>query len=391
MYTCYIVAFQAYRARAEKASGKEIKLLQSDGGGEYINQGFKKYLEGAGIQHRVSTPYSPAQNGLAERMNRTLVVSVRCMLEDSKLPKEFWGPAIVTAGHIHNRLPSWSHGDISPIQHWTGHVPGIGHLRVFGSTTWVHIPKEKRRKLDPKSVKCILIGFEEDSGSKIYQLFDPLRRVEIRSPDVIIDEYSALAEESDEQIKEMGIAWDQEPIHGTSKVSCDTDHDYQHLDPITAPQEGPTRTEEPDILDSIVVRPAISTKNITAKPSQLVDSRGGPELRRSQRNRGHGELFSPQAHFALMANLEDGEPQTLAEALTSSDKAKWKEALESELDSLARNNTWVLEPLPLHRIAVGCRWIFKRKDDGRFKARLVAKGFSQKYGVDYEETFAPVV
>jgi len=242
-----------------------------------MNQGFKKYLEGAGIQHRVSTPYSPAQKGRAERMNRTLVESARCMLEDSKLQKEFWGPAILTAGHIHNRLPSRSHGDISPIQHWTGQVPGIGHLRVFGSPTWVHIPKEKRRKLDPKSVKCILIGFEEESGSKISRLFDPLRRVEIRSRDVIIDECSSLAEESDEKIKEMGIAWDREPIHDTSKVSCDTDNDYQHLDPITPPQEGPTRTEQPDILDSIVVRPAVSTKNITAKPSQLVDSRGGPE------------------------------------------------------------------------------------------------------------------
>jgi len=108
----------------------------------------------------------------------------------------------------------------------------------------------------------------------------------------------------------MEISWDQEPIHPTSKVSCDTDRNDQNLDPITLPQEEPMRTGEPNILDSIVVPPALSTTNITAKPSQLVHSRGGPELRRLQLNREHGKLFSPQGHFALMANLQESEPQT---------------------------------------------------------------------------------
>ena len=182
-----LASFQSYQARAEKVSGKQIKSLRSDGGGEYVNNRFKKYLEDAGIQHCITTPYSPSQNGLAERMNRTLVESARCMLEDSKLEKRFWGPAVLTAGHVHNRLPSRSHGNISPLEFWTGQAPGIGHLRVFGSTTWVHIPKEKRLKLDRKSVKCILIGYEEGTGSKVYRLYDPVRKVEIRSRDVIID------------------------------------------------------------------------------------------------------------------------------------------------------------------------------------------------------------
>jgi len=64
-----LAAFQSYRARAERVSGKRIKSLRSDGGGEYLNREFKKYLAEAGIQHRISPPYSPAQNGLAERMN----------------------------------------------------------------------------------------------------------------------------------------------------------------------------------------------------------------------------------------------------------------------------------------------------------------------------------
>lgn len=146
--------------RAEKSSGKEIKAFRTDGGGEYLNGKFKTYLKQAGIQHIISPSYSPQQNGLAERMNRTIMESARCILEDAKLDKGFWGYAVLTAAHIHNRLPSRSHDNLTPLEHWTGNAPGIGHLRVFGSTAWAHIPKETRQKLDPKSVKCVLVGYE---------------------------------------------------------------------------------------------------------------------------------------------------------------------------------------------------------------------------------------
>ena len=98
-----LAAFQEYRARAEKAGGEEIKSLRSDGGGEYINQQFQRSLKESGIQHRVSLPYSPSQNEIAERMNCTLMESARCILQDSKLDFSFWGYAVLTAAHIHNR------------------------------------------------------------------------------------------------------------------------------------------------------------------------------------------------------------------------------------------------------------------------------------------------
>ena len=122
-----LTAFQVYRARAEKSSGKEIKSFRSDGGGEYLNKKFKDYLQEAGIHHIVSPPYSPAQNGRAERANRTIMENARCILEDSKLGKEFWGQAVLTSAQIHNRLPSRSHKDMSPIEYWTGKPPGVEH------------------------------------------------------------------------------------------------------------------------------------------------------------------------------------------------------------------------------------------------------------------------
>jgi len=183
-----LAAFQAYKARAERASGKEIKSLWSDGGGEYLNTRFKKYLAEAGIQHIVSPLCTPSQNGLAERINRTIMDSARCILEDSKLGNIFWGHAVLTSVHIHNRLPSQSHQDISPREHWTGMEPGIRHLRVFGSTAWVYTPKERRQKLDPKSVRSIFVRYEEVAGSKVYRLFNPVTKGIILSRDVIFDE-----------------------------------------------------------------------------------------------------------------------------------------------------------------------------------------------------------
>ena len=91
-----------------------------------------------------------------------------------------------------------------------------------------------------------------------------------------------------------------------------------------------------------------------------------------------------------MGNMDKLKLQTLTDALNSIEKDKWKTAWEAELTSLAKNNTWVLEPLPVGRTAIGCRCQFRKKDDGRYKARLVAKEFSQQPRIDYEKTFTPV-
>ena len=85
------------------------------------------------------------------------------------------------------------------------------------------------------------------------------------------------------------------------------------------------------------------------------------------------------------------EPLDFDEALKSCDSSKWMYAMEEELESLKKNKTWDLVPLPQGSRAIGCKWVFKVKDDGRYKARLVAKGFSQRKGLEYDEIFAPVV
>ena len=377
-------AFHAYKMRAEKEAGRGIRALKTDGRGEYLNNEFKSYLQGWGIGHKISPPYTPAHNGLGERTNQTLMESARSMIADAQLDKAFWGFAVVTAAHIHNRLPSRSHESKSPLHHWTGRPASIGHLRVFGSVTYALIPAAKRKKMDSHSAKCILLGYDEDAGSKVYQIYDLASKRVFCSRDVIINETGTSTEGRDEGTMveeiEIGLPEVREKEMWQDTVETAT-KDTTRIPPTTNVPD-----EEGFGGDTIIVRPPGKVAETRGRPVSVV----GP--RRSERQRNTSQYTSSRISSntmrAMVANLE--EPQSLNEALGREDGEQWYEAWESEVDSLVRNDTWELASLPAAREAIGCRWLFKRKEDGRYKARLVANGYSQKARVDYTETFAPV-
>ena len=155
-------------------------------------------------------------------------------------------------------------------------------------------------------------------------------------------------------------------------------------------------TPADDTQETITVRPAVTSsstrdsRTTRGRAREAVRKQNPSSSRRSQRRGNPSEEDSAQANYALFAGEEEDEPQTLTEALSGTQEKAWRLAWLSELDSLAKNGTWVIERLPDGRTPIGCRWLFRKKDDGRFKARLVAKGYSQLPGIDYQETFAPV-
>lgn len=84
-------------------------------------------------------PRTPQQNGVAERMNRTLTERARALLNTSGLPKTFWGDAILTANYLNNRIPSRANNcNKTPFELWTGRKPELKYIRIFGSTAFVH-------------------------------------------------------------------------------------------------------------------------------------------------------------------------------------------------------------------------------------------------------------
>lgn len=136
--------------------------------------------------HQKTNSYTPEQNGLSERMNQTLVERAKCMLFNANLSKKFWGEAINTAAYLRNRTVCSGLGNKTPIEIWSGKKPDISHLRVFGSTAMVHVPKKKRQKRDKKSIKTILVGYSD--VTKGYRLYNPSVSDVIVSRDIVVIE-----------------------------------------------------------------------------------------------------------------------------------------------------------------------------------------------------------
>jgi hypothetical protein len=148
---------------------KKIKILCSDRSGEYFPTKFILYCEKNGIIHQKSSPYTPQQNGLAEKKSRTLVEMINAMILNSKLSYNLWGEALFTACHVHNKKPSRKF-KVSPYELWKGRKPNLGYLRVWGCLAFYRITDLKRTKLGPRAIKSVFVGYAENS--KAYGLLD---------------------------------------------------------------------------------------------------------------------------------------------------------------------------------------------------------------------------
>jgi transposase InsO family protein len=163
--TCHLKAFISW---AEVETGQRVGILRSDGGGEYIAGEAQRYLGEKGIKHEITTPNTPQHNGVAERMNRTLLDKVRAMLIDANLPQSYWYDALRYAAHIHNVTPTQALDNITPEEAWSGNKPNVSNLRMFGVRAFVHIPDSHRDKLSARSLVCTFIGLARQR--KAYRL-----------------------------------------------------------------------------------------------------------------------------------------------------------------------------------------------------------------------------
>ena len=151
--------FVQWKALVEKSSGKKLKILRTDNGGEFTSTQFEDFLKTEGIRHERTIPKTPQQNGVAERLNRTLVEMSRSMLLDAKLSKKYWAESISTAVYLRNRCPTKAVMGKTPYEAWHGQPPAVDHLRVFGCDAYAHVSKDERGKLDSKAKKCVLLGY----------------------------------------------------------------------------------------------------------------------------------------------------------------------------------------------------------------------------------------
>lgn len=374
-----VEVFKDYKNKVENEHERKIKVIRSDNGKEYCNSIFENFLHKHGIEHQTSAPYSPQQNGLAERMNRTLVERAKCMLFDAQLAKQFWAEALAAAAYVINRSPTKSINGKTPMELWTGKKPNLSNLRVFGCEVMTQVPKEKRQKWDSKSRKLLFVGYCE--STKGYRIFDPDTNKIIKSRDVVFLEN---VEKYDNNIylpcTSNSNSPEIQPIEETCKEELEdsTDHSAGELseDYQSGENDDSAYLPEPDQLNDL----ESPIRNINLRPRKAVQ---------------YSEIDDHDvSYFCPILNLTD--PQTADEALSSSHADQWKKAMQEEYDSLIQNKTWSLVDAPSGKRVLPCKWVYKTKtnDKGeiiRFKARLVIKGYAQRKGSDYDETYAPVV
>ena len=388
-------AFTNFAAIAEKQTGRQIKVVRSDNGKEFINSKFKEFFAKKGIVHQTTVCYSPQQNGVAERANRTLVEMARCLLEKSGLQQSLWGEAVYTATYLRNRSPTKVLGDVTPYEKWSGKQPSVFHFKTFGCDAIVlnKGTKPKGSKFLPKGLKMKFVGYQLQT--KGYRLYNPQTRQIIVARDVIFFEQSfeqlKIPPEDDQQANfyfnifkenvnnKVDSETQMENVNGEVQdveeivLSSDVDDDDNQ---VSANSNSETEREDTIFVDNKRKRgrPKIVRTGAKGRPRKIYVTESGPEM--------------------LNSIIEN--PNSVNEALNSEDSEKWKEAMQAEYNSLIKNKTWQLVEKPSDKNIIGCKWVFvvKRSPDGameRCKARLVAHGCSQKFNVVYRETLAPVV
>ena len=360
-------AFKEFHASVERATGRKLKCLRTDNGGEYLGP-FEHYCKTHGIRHEKVPPKTPQMNGVAERMNRTIAEKVRSMLSQAKLPKSFWGEVVLTAADLINLSPSRPLNGKIPEEVWSGKKASYGHLRVFGCRAFVHIPKDERSKLDAKTKECIYLCSPRDELG--FRLWDPVNKKIVRSRDVVFYEDQTI-HDTQQSKKSKTIV-----VHNSGG---EIPHRNEQPDQTIQPHqmEQPDQTEQPDQIE----------------PSQADQEEQEPQERRSTRVRQPSRRYFSDDYVTL---TDEGEPQSFIEAIETNDKEKWMQAMEEEIQSLKENQTYDLVKLPDGRRALKNKWVFKLKTEEnnlkpRYKARIVVKGCNQKKGIDFEEIFSPVV
>ncbi|BFG40858.1 hypothetical protein CerSpe_271320 [Prunus speciosa] len=263
-----------------------------------------------------------------------------------------WGEALLTANTILNRIPHKT-SNKSPYEVWKGRLPTYKTLKVWGCLAKVQVPLPKRTKLGPKTIDCVFIGFAFNSAAYRFLVFH--------------------SEISD--------------IHVNTILEFVDAIFFEDVFPY---KQGRSNVNRKRTIDDSRINENSGIDDGNPTSSRVLGNEQDLEPRRSKRTRIPKD-FGPD----FLTMIAEAEPQTYKEAISSPEAPFWKEAINSEIESIMQNHTWELVNLPPGNRPIGYKWIFKKKlkTDGtidKYKARLVAKGYRQKEGLDFFDTYSPV-
>ncbi|MBW0543277.1 hypothetical protein O181_082992, partial [Austropuccinia psidii MF-1] len=316
----------------ETKTGRRIKVFRSDNGGEFCNNTIKAWCQPRGIVHEKSLPYHHEQNGSIERYNRSIADMGRTILHESGLPKEFWGFAFMWAAHLQNLLLNSRTGNRTPTELFLNQKPCYDQIRLFGETAYIHIPREKRQKLDNRVVMFL-------GNSKGWLFYVPQTKTFLTS------------------------AWATFP---KSADMCNAIRRW--LLPWTPAKKETTRK-----MDISFMVNGLSLGDFTKETTVESQDKLAAEL--------------------LTTTVNVVTPKSFKQAVTSTEGSQWQSAIQTELDNMKDMGVYDILPLPKGTHVLGGGWVFVKKPGtgstpARFKARYVARGNGQTES-EYNQTFAP--
>ena len=386
--------------RAQNEFELKVKKIRSDNGSEFKNLQVEEFLEEEGIKHEFSAPYTPQQNGVVERKNRTLIDMARTMLGEFKTPERFWSEAVNTACHAINRVYLHRLLKKTSYELLTGNKPNVSYFRVFGSKCYILVKKGRNSKFAPKAVEGFLLGY--DSNTKAYRVFNKSSGLVEVSSDVVFDETNGSPREQVVDLDDV----DEEDVP-TAAMRAMAIGDVRPLEQKEQDQPSSSTMVHPPTQDDEQVHQEEECDQGGAQDDQVMEEEAQPAPPtqvRAMIQRDHpvdqilgdiskgvttrSRLVNFCEHYSFVSSIE---PFRVEEALLDPD---WVLAMQEELNNFKRNEVWTLVPRPKQNV-VGTKWVFRNKQDEhgvvtRNKARLVAKGYAQVAGLDFEETFAPV-
>jgi transposase InsO family protein len=419
------LCFMKFKSLVENLFSCKIKQIQTDNGGEYISHTFTKFLETHGILHRLTCPYTSEQNGIAERKHRHIAETGLSLLAQSHLSNKYWVDAFLTAIYLINRMPTPVLHNNSPYFTLFQRHPDYTTLRSFGCACFPLLRPYNSHKLSFRSKKCIFLGYS--TNQKGYRCLDPTSHRVYISRHVVFDETKFPAQDgvsaSTPQAAALPVSSPSLPgisvplvssfdlntpatdsVPNTSSLSLSTTENTSPLSFDNVSHSSPhiSSTSNEVLPDSPLSQPHCDHA-APSTGSSLIPTPSPPTrmITRSQTNSLKPKQFADYKLFfstkypltALSSVVLPPEPHTYKQAVGN---PNWESAMQVEFEALIANKTWTLCPRPDHNRVVRNKWVYKlkQKSDGsidRYKARLVAKGFDQVDGLDFTETFSPVI
>ncbi|KAK1601186.1 hypothetical protein QYE76_008356, partial [Lolium multiflorum] len=327
--------FVTFAKKAQRMYESEIKAIKTDNGTEFKNYIMQEFVDDEGIMHEFSAPYTPQQNGVVERKNRTIIEMARTMLSEFNLPHNFWGEAISTAVHYSNRLFLHPLHNKTPYELLTASdddpsnaikLMGIGHIRP----TEVHTDDQSDE-------------IEVSSSAQV-------------EPCSTQAEPSSATEEPSSTQDESHSGEQEESPHPTAQ---DHDDDQEtsstHDQAQVVPHDRLLARDEFIDHEGTIQKIKAATRASDMKVDQVLGRISKGEVTR----RHHALLITYCQHHAFVSSFE---PLKVHEALVDPD---WVIAMQEELECVTRNEVWSLVERPKdHRInVIGTKWVFKNKED----------------------------